>query len=307
MDSWGVPYGGTLLVFGEGDTVPQIQLIQPAAPAPLLGEVLALTAARVLTLSAGEAFEDGLPAGNREIAACLRGAVTVGFPEGEAVLSAGGLALLTASGSFRLHAKEESQCALLRLTGELPERILAPAGACTLYPQGAAAVREAVAALTVLDREGGGIDAPTASGCAYNLLMKLLRLQGSEPSGYSLLVEAAVGLIDEEFAYLEGLDDLAARLEVSKPHLIRTFTREVGVSPGKYITHARIEYAKLLLSEPGMSISFAAEASGFAGANYFAKVFRRETGLSPSEFQSAAPRVRRKPQALRDEDRLYMT
>ena len=88
-------------MFGEGDTVPQIQLIQPAAPAPLLGEVLALTAARVFTLSAGEAFEDGLPEGNREIAACLRGAVTVGFPEGEAVLSAGGLALLTASKLFR--------------------------------------------------------------------------------------------------------------------------------------------------------------------------------------------------------------
>lgn len=286
--------------------MPQIQLIQPAAPDPPLGEVLALTAARTLELGAGEVFEDELPEGSRALAACLRGALTVGFPEGEAGLSAGGLALLTASGGFTLRAEEESQCALLRLAGELPGRLLAPAGACTLYPQGAAAVREAVAALSVLDREGSGIDAPTASGCAYTLLMKLLRLKGTEPSGYSLLVEAAVGLIDEEFAYLEGLDDLAARLEISKQHLIRVFTREVGISPGKYIIRARIKYAKLLLSEPGMSISFAAEASGFAGANYFAKVFRRETGLSPSEFQSAAPRARRKPQALRDEDRLYM-
>ncbi len=105
---------------------------------------------------------------------------------------------------------------------------------------------------------------------------------------------------------MEGLDDLAERLEVSKPHLIRTFTREVGVSPGKYITRARIEYAKLLLSEPDMSIAFAAEATGFAGANYFAKVFRRETGLSPTEFQQSVPQARRRPAILRDEDRLYM-
>lgn len=279
-------------------------MIRPAAPDPLVGELLALTAARTLALSAGEAFENALPEGSSELVACLRGSVGLSFPEGEAALPAGSLALLTAG--FTLRAGEESQCALLRLTGELPGRILAPAGTCTLYPQGAAAVREAVAALAVLDREGSAVDAPTASGCAYSLLMKLLRLKGSEPSRYSLLVEAAVGLIDEEFAYLEGLDDLAARLEVSKPHLIRTFTREVGVSPGKYITRARVKYAKLLLSEPGMSISFAAEASGFAGANYFAKVFRRETGLSPSEFQSALPRTGRSPKPLRDEDRLYM-
>ena len=277
-------------------------MIRPAEPDPLLGALLALTAARTLTLSEGEAFGDTLPEGSRELIACLRGTVGVAFPEEEAVLSAGGLALLT--DGFTLRAEAESQCALLRLTGELPDRILTPEEVCTLYPQGAAAVREAVAALSVLDHNE--IDAPTASGCAYNLLMKLVRLKCSEPSRYSLLVEAAVGLIDEEFAYLEGLDDLASRLEVSKPHLIRTFTREVGISPGKYIIRTRINYAKLLLSEPGMSISFAAEASGFAGANYFAKVFRRETGLSPSEFQSAAPRVRPSPKPLRDEDRLYM-
>ncbi len=139
------------------------------------------------------------------------------------------------------------------------------------------------------------------------MLMKLLRLQAAgSPSGYSLLIETAIGIIDEEFAYLEGLDDLAQRLEVSKPHLIRTFTREVGISPGKYITRARITYAKLLLSEPDMSIAFAAEAAGFAGSNYFAKVFRRETGLSPTEFQQSVPRLQHPAKKLRDEDRLYM-
>ena len=93
---------------------------------------------------------------------------------------------------------------------------------------------------------------------------------------------------------MEGVDELAERLEVSKPHLIRAFTRQTGIPPGKYITKVRIEYAKLLLSSEEASVTYAAEASGFANANYFAKVFRRETGMSPSEFLESAPR-RREP------------
>ncbi len=287
--------------------MPQIQTIQPAAPDPLVAGLLVLAAAQQLTLSAGETFRDTLPEGSTELAACLRGPLTLCFPDGEAEIPAGGLALLTVPGSFQLCAAEECQCALLCLSGELPGRILLPEPPCTLYPQGAAAVRETMTTLSILDREGSGLDAPTASGYAYTLLMKLLRLKETEPSRYSPLIEAAIGIIDDEFAYLEGLDDLAARLEISKPHLIRTFTREVGISPGKYITHARIEYAKLLLSEPGMSIAFAAEATGFAGANYFAKIFRRETGLSPTEFQQSVPQAHHRIHSLRDEDRLYMT
>ena len=283
----------------------QNQIIRPAAPEPLLAGLLALTEARLLSLEG--AYETDLPDGSRELIAGVRGAPVLRFSQAEAEIPAGGLALLSQPGSCRLTATGDCQCAILRLTGTLPEQLLSPEDACVIYPQGAAAVRETVTTLAVLNREGSGIDAPTASAHAYSLLMKLLRLRDAgAPSHYSALIDAAIGIINEDFAYLEGLDDLSERLEVSKPHLIRTFTREVGVSPGKYITRARIEYAKLLLSEPDMSIAFAAEATGFAGANYFAKVFRRETGLSPTEFQQSVPQARRRPAILRDEDRLYM-
>ena len=85
------------------------------------------------------------------------------------------------------------------------------------------------------------------------------------------------------------MDELAQRLEVSKAHLIRTFTKSVGISPGKYLTRVRVEYAKLLLRGEDASITYVAEASGFANANYFAKVFRKETGMSPSEFLESCP------------------
>ena len=69
--------------------------------------------------------------------------------------------------------------------------------------------------------------------------------------------------------------------------------KKTGISPGKYITRVRIEYAKLLLRAEDVSIAYVAEASGFANANYFAKAFRRETGMSPSEYLESAPRRQR--------------
>lgn len=286
---------------------PNIPVIQPEAAGDLLGGLLELRLARQLELFPGTGISDELPAGCMDLAAALQGPVRLTAGE-SVVIPVGGLALLSKPGFYLLDAEEgEAQCAVVRLFGELPARLLRPEQSCVLYAHSAAAVRETVSSVSVLERESGAVDAFAASAQAYTLLMKLLRLRNAgEPRQYSLLIEAAVGIIDEEFAYLDGLDTLAERLEVSKPHLIRTFTREVGISPGKYITRARIEYAKLLLSEPDVSVAFAAEATGFAGANYFAKVFRRETGLSPTEFQQIAPRTRRIPRKLRDEDRLYM-
>ena len=149
----------------------------------------------------------------------------------------------------------------------------------------AAAVREAVLSLAVLEDEQGLISGGTASALAYTMLLKLRALPQSPAREVgSPLVEAAVGMIQDEFPFLEGVDELAERLEVSAAHLTRVFSKKVGISPGKYITRVRIEYAKLLLQDPDATIAYVAEASGFANANYFAKVFRKETGMSPSEY-----------------------
>lgn len=194
----------------------------------------------------------------------------------------------------------DSVCMMVRLQGELPGRLLEGRliDGTAFFPRGGAAVREAVLSLSVLEDEGAPVSGTSASAYAYTMLTNLLSgpsvMEGGEEGNLSPLVETAVGIIQEEFPFLEGLDELAQRLEVSKAHLIRTFTKKTGVSPGRYITHLRVEYAKLLLRGEDPSITYVAEASGFANANYFAKVFRRETGMSPSEYVESVPRQDRK-------------
>lgn len=54
------------------------------------------------------------------------------------------------------------------------------------------------------------------------------------------------------------------------------------------ITSYRIEFAKALLVGSSMSISKISSSAGFSDYNYFAKVFKSQSGLTPSEFRKAS-------------------
>lgn len=101
---------------------------------------------------------------------------------------------------------------------------------------------------------------------------------------YPIVVEAALNVIQEEYAFLEGVPDLAERVEVSVGYLTRLFQNSVGISPAKCLLRTRIIHAKVFLQNQEFSVSMVAELCGFTNSNYFAKVFRQEVGCSPSEY-----------------------
>lgn len=268
--------------------------IRPAAPDVTVQGLLALPFVRFLPLSAGDRVTGCGQTGDYILPAALQGNLTISAYNHYALLAPGQAFLLAEPGEYTVQAVSDGVCLLLRLRGSLVSLLLAErlSEKSALFPAGAAAVREAALALAVLEEEQGRVSGEAASALAYDMLLKLrtspsvLRKDAGSP-----LVEAAVSIIQEEFPFLEGMEELAERLEVSAAHLGRVFTKKIGISPGKYITRVRIEYAKLLLRDPDTTISYVAEASGFANANYFAKVFRRETGMSPSEYLEGAPRL----------------
>lgn len=268
--------------------------IRPAVPDVAVMGLLALPSGQILPLSAGDRLTGFGPTGDYILTAAVQGNLTVSAYEQYALLDPGQAYLLAEPGEYTVQAVSDGLYFLLRLRGELVPRLLADRltddGA--LFQAGAAAVREAALSLAVLEDEQGRVSGEAASSLAYAMLIKLRSLPRTfRADAASPLVEAAVSIIQEEFPFLEGVEELAERLEVSAAHLGRVFSRKIGISPGKYITRVRIEYAKLLLRDPDATIGYAAEASGFANANYFAKVFRRETGLSPSEYLEGAPRL----------------
>ncbi|OUN07169.1 hypothetical protein B5G43_06070 [Flavonifractor sp. An92] len=281
--------------------------VRPTAPDPAVDGLLTLSSARILPLPSGGMYSGYAGDLSCWVVAVMEGAVTAVSHARSDVLAPGQALALWQCGTFTVQSVGDSVCMLVQLGGELPGRLLERrmTDGAAFFPRGGAAVREAVLSLAVLEEESAPLNGTTAGAYAYTMLSHLLlgpASGGEEPAGQALtpLVEAAVGIIQAEFPFLEGLDELAERLEVSKAHLIRTFTRQTGVSPGRYITHLRLEYAKLLLRGEDPSITYVAEASGFANANYFAKAFRRETGMSPSEYMESIPQQDRKAASKRE-------
>ncbi len=73
---------------------------------------------------------------------------------------------------------------------------------------------------------------------------------------------------------------------MSKSTFYRAFTDEYGITPVQLILEERLKFAKSLLNKHNeISIKEVAYAAGFNDPNYFARVFRKVEGATPSEFR----------------------
>ena len=82
--------------------------------------------------------------------------------------------------------------------------------------------------------------------------------------------------------------ELAAGLEVSARTLTTGMRRFTGYSPHGYLTMRRMEHARRLLDQGGMTIVQVAEHVGYANAGRFAASFRAYCGVSPSRLPDCA-------------------
>ncbi len=120
----------------------------------------------------------------------------------------------------------------------------------------------------------------------YGFLCELLRQQLHPASSQkeSVAGQAAL-LMEREFATLSGIDEVAKRLQLSPEHLSRSFRSEWGMSPIHYLNQLRIQSAMNDLLGGADTIEAIAIQNGFANGNYFSKVFRRYTGMTPGEYR----------------------
>ncbi|MBN1218032.1 MAG: substrate-binding domain-containing protein [Anaerolineae bacterium] len=98
-------------------------------------------------------------------------------------------------------------------------------------------------------------------------------------------VRKVMAYIHEHYAQPISREDMAAHAGISARYLTRCFQQEMGVSPITYLNRYRIKQAKLLLQAGEKNITEVADAVGFSNNSYFARVFRREVGLSPRDYQ----------------------
>ena len=81
------------------------------------------------------------------------------------------------------------------------------------------------------------------------------------------------------------LASLLKEFSVNKNILNDAFNKEVGMPCMSYLENVRMARARSNLQYSDMTISEISLLCGYSDTNYFSKVFKKHTGLSPSEFQ----------------------
>ena len=83
------------------------------------------------------------------------------------------------------------------------------------------------------------------------------------------------------------IDDIAQNLFISRTVLYKKIKTFFGMSPVNLIRHYRINKSKLLIKESDSSLSEIADLCGFGNLAYFSLCFKKETGMSPSEYKKS--------------------
>ena len=83
-------------------------------------------------------------------------------------------------------------------------------------------------------------------------------------------------------------DRLADEMNISSTHLNRKIKAVTGMNTMSYVNNIKLNRAKKLLTSSGRSIGDIAMESGFGDFSYFSRSFKKEFGVTPSQFQRMA-------------------
>jgi YesN/AraC family two-component response regulator len=105
--------------------------------------------------------------------------------------------------------------------------------------------------------------------------------------GYSLLIQQAVSYLSMHYSEPFSLERISEHCHTHPAHLSRQFKKETGMTLTAFMNKRRIEEAKLLLQNELTSIDLISGYVGFNDAVYFASVFKKFEGMTPSEFRNS--------------------
>lgn len=102
----------------------------------------------------------------------------------------------------------------------------------------------------------------------------------------SMLLQQIYEYVHHNYANEISLTEMANHLHMNYSYLSSYFKQRTGENLTTYINRVRIDQAKHLLSNLDYSVSEVSRMTGFSEHNYFSKVFKKMTGLTPLEYRN---------------------
>lgn len=101
-----------------------------------------------------------------------------------------------------------------------------------------------------------------------------------------VIMEHIRDFIESHYTENITLQDAAAQLHYSDAYFCRFFKQNFDKNFIMYLSELRVEKAKELLSDVTVNVKDIGQRVGFRDSSYFTKVFKRVTGVTPSEYRS---------------------
>jgi AraC-like DNA-binding protein len=95
----------------------------------------------------------------------------------------------------------------------------------------------------------------------------------------------AKNMMIEKMARRLSIQEVATACGLSRSHFTRAFKQTTGYSPHQWLTNARVERAKILLSSTKCTGRVIAAECGFSDHSHFTRVFAIRVGILPMEWR----------------------
>ncbi len=125
-------------------------------------------------------------------------------------------------------------------------------------------------------------------GHTYKIFINALSFRDAQTGGQHLkTIRQAREYIDEHYQDPDlSLDEIASRVTLSPSYFSMIFSQETCQTYKEYLTEVRIKKAKELLRTTLLNSADVSYAVGYNDPHYFSYVFKKITGLSPTEFRA---------------------
>ena len=133
--------------------------------------------------------------------------------------------------------------------------------------------------------------------CLADLLRKAMRYRDASGTAQSSsTVSIARAYLSAHFSDPNlMLQDVADTVHMSQSHFSTLFSQETGLTFTRYLTALRIGKAKELLATTQLRTSQIAFSVGYNDAHYFSYLFKKNTGLTPSEYRRGPEAEKNQP------------
>ena len=122
-----------------------------------------------------------------------------------------------------------------------------------------------------------------------HLLILIHRILNAKPRGKNHVLmeemDAAVRHFHQNYNQTISIEDYDISQHMSVSWFIRNFKEYTNVTPTQYILSLRISNAQTLLETTNYNVTEIAEIVGYDNPLYFSRIFKKQSGMSPSEFR----------------------